>query len=71
MLLIAAPGQGAQAAGFLAPWLEFPGFSDRLAAWSDLAGIDLVLAEARLAAAERARFGLSGGGHRVRSASMS
>ncbi len=42
MLLIAAPGQGAQAAGFLAPWLELPGFSDRLAAWSDLAGIDLV-----------------------------
>jgi superfamily I DNA/RNA helicase len=46
--------------------------------WTDLAwqapalaGIDLVLAEARLAAAERARFGLSGGGHRVRSASMS
>ncbi len=46
--------------------------------WTDLAwqaptlaGIDLVLAEARLAAAERARFGLSGGGHQVRSASMS
>lgn len=46
--------------------------------WTDLAwqapalaGIDLVLAEARLAAAERARFGLSGGVHRARSASMS
>lgn len=46
--------------------------------WTDLAwqapalaGIDLVLAEARLAAAERARFGLSGGAHRARSASMS
>ena len=42
MLLIAAPGQGAQAAGFLSPWLELPGFSDRLASWSDLAGIDLI-----------------------------
>jgi len=42
MLLIAAPGQGAQTPGFLAPWLELPGFADRLAAWSDLAGCDLI-----------------------------
>jgi [acyl-carrier-protein] S-malonyltransferase len=42
MLVIAAPGQGAQAPGFLAPWLELPGFADRLAAWSDLAGYDLI-----------------------------
>jgi [acyl-carrier-protein] S-malonyltransferase len=42
MLLIAAPGQGAQAPGFLAPWLELPGFGDRLAAWSELAGCDLI-----------------------------
>jgi [acyl-carrier-protein] S-malonyltransferase len=42
MLLIAAPGQGAQAAGFLAPWLELPGFADRMAAWSDLAECDLI-----------------------------
>jgi [acyl-carrier-protein] S-malonyltransferase len=42
MLIIAAPGQGAQAPGFLAPWLELPGFADRLRAWSDLAGCDLV-----------------------------
>jgi len=42
MLLIAAPGQGAQAAGFLAPWLELPGFADRIAAWSDLAECDLI-----------------------------
>ncbi len=42
MLLIAAPGQGAQTPGFLAPWLELPGFGDRLAAWSELAGCDLV-----------------------------
>lgn len=42
MLVIAAPGQGAQTPGFLAPWLELPGFSDRLAAWSELAGCDLI-----------------------------
>ncbi len=42
MLLLAAPGQGAQAPGFLAPWLELPGFADRLAAWSELAGCDLI-----------------------------
>jgi [acyl-carrier-protein] S-malonyltransferase len=42
MLVIAAPGQGAQAPGFLTPWLAEPGFADRLAAWSDLAGCDLV-----------------------------
>ena len=42
MLLIAAPGQGAQAPGFLTPWLELPGFADRLAAWSPLAGCDLI-----------------------------
>lgn len=42
MLLIAAPGQGAQSPGFLRPWLELPGFADRLAAWSELAGCDLI-----------------------------
>ena len=42
MLVFAAPGQGAQAPGFLTPWLELPGFADRLAAWSDLAGCDLI-----------------------------
>lgn len=42
MLLIAAPGQGAQSPGFLSPWLELPGFADRIAAWSDLAGCDLI-----------------------------
>ena len=40
--MIAAPGQGAQTPGFLAPWLELPGFAGRLAAWSDLAGCDLI-----------------------------
>jgi [acyl-carrier-protein] S-malonyltransferase len=42
VLLIAAPGQGAQTPGFIAPWLEIPGFADRLAAWSSLAGCDLI-----------------------------
>jgi [acyl-carrier-protein] S-malonyltransferase len=44
MLVIAAPGQGAQTPGFLVPWLELPGFADRLGAWSELAGVDLVRA---------------------------
>jgi [acyl-carrier-protein] S-malonyltransferase len=44
MFVFAAPGQGAQTPGFLAPWLELPGFADRLAAWSDLAGCDLIAA---------------------------
>jgi len=42
MLVIAAPGQGAQAPGFLSPWLELPGFADRLAAWSGLIDLDLI-----------------------------
>jgi [acyl-carrier-protein] S-malonyltransferase len=42
VLVIAAPGQGAQTPGFLAPWLELPGFAGRLDAWSDLAGCDLI-----------------------------
>jgi [acyl-carrier-protein] S-malonyltransferase len=42
MLLIAAPGQGAQSPGFLREWLELPRFSERLGSWSELAGIDLI-----------------------------
>jgi [acyl-carrier-protein] S-malonyltransferase len=42
MLLIAAPGQGAQVPGFLAEWLELPGISQRLGSWSELAGCDLI-----------------------------
>jgi [acyl-carrier-protein] S-malonyltransferase len=42
MLVIAAPGQGAQTPGFLTPWLDLPGFADHLAGWSDLAGCDLI-----------------------------
>ena len=42
MLLIAAPGQGAQAPGFLREWLELPGFAQRIGSWSELAGADLI-----------------------------
>ena len=42
MLILTAPGQGAQTPGFLAPWLEVPGFADQLGAWSELAGRDLI-----------------------------
>ncbi|HYY20026.1 MAG TPA: ACP S-malonyltransferase, partial [Streptosporangiaceae bacterium] len=42
MLVITAPGQGAQTPGFLSPWLDVPGVAERLAGWSELAGVDLV-----------------------------
>ena len=42
MLVIVAPGQGAQAPGFLSPWLELPHFEDRLRWLSACAGLDLV-----------------------------
>ncbi|MCX4701092.1 ACP S-malonyltransferase [Streptomyces sp. NBC_01352] len=41
MLVLVAPGQGAQTPGFLTPWLELPGAADRVAAWSDTIGLDL------------------------------
>ncbi|MGW3205289.1 ACP S-malonyltransferase [Streptomyces sp. NPDC001135] len=42
MLVLVAPGQGAQTPGFLTPWLDLPGAADRVAAWSDAIGLDLV-----------------------------
>lgn len=42
MLVIVCPGQGSQTPGFLAPWLELPGFRDRMQWLSAVAGIDLV-----------------------------
>ncbi|GAA4920160.1 malonyl CoA-acyl carrier protein transacylase [Stackebrandtia albiflava] len=42
MLAVLSPGQGAQKPGFLTPWLDLPGARDRLAAWSELCGVDLV-----------------------------
>ncbi|MEV6614033.1 ACP S-malonyltransferase [Streptomyces sp. NPDC051051] len=41
MLVLVAPGQGAQTPGFLTPWLELPGAADRVGAWSDAIGLDL------------------------------
>lgn len=41
MLVIAAPGQGAQTPGFLQPWLEDPVLAARLDWLSTVAGIDL------------------------------
>lgn len=41
MLVLVAPGQGAQTPGFLTSWLELPGAAERVAAWSDVIGLDL------------------------------
>ncbi|GAA1353253.1 ACP S-malonyltransferase [Streptomyces beijiangensis] len=43
MLVLVAPGQGAQTPGFLTPWLDLPGAADRIAAWSDAIELDLAL----------------------------
>ncbi len=42
MLVILAPGQGAQSPGFLEPWLESPTYADRLRWLSAVAEMDLV-----------------------------
>jgi [acyl-carrier-protein] S-malonyltransferase len=42
VLVIVAPGQGAQTPGFLTPWLENPAFADRLTWLSAVCGLDLV-----------------------------
>lgn len=42
VLVIVCPGQGSQKPGFLAPWLELPGFRDRLQWLSAAANVDLV-----------------------------
>jgi [acyl-carrier-protein] S-malonyltransferase len=41
VLVLVAPGQGAQTPGFLTPWLDLPGAAERVAAWSDAIGLDL------------------------------
>lgn len=41
MIVIVCPGQGSQTPGFLAPWLEVPGLSERLARFSEASNIDL------------------------------
>jgi [acyl-carrier-protein] S-malonyltransferase len=42
VLVIVAPGQGAQSAGFLTPWLEDPAFAARFEWLATVAGLDLV-----------------------------
>jgi [acyl-carrier-protein] S-malonyltransferase len=42
VLVIVAPGQGAQSPGFLTPWMELPTFADRLGWLSAVTGLDLV-----------------------------
>jgi [acyl-carrier-protein] S-malonyltransferase len=42
VLVLVAPGQGAQTPGFLTPWLDLPGAADRVGAWSEAIGLDLV-----------------------------
>ncbi len=42
MLVLLAPGQGAQSPGLLLPWLDLPGAADDLARWSGLTGLDLL-----------------------------
>lgn len=41
VLAFLAPGQGSQTPGMLADWLELPGAAERIAAWSDISGLDL------------------------------
>jgi [acyl-carrier-protein] S-malonyltransferase len=42
VLVLVAPGQGAQSPGFLTPWLDVPGVADRLRWWSAVSGLDLI-----------------------------
>jgi len=42
VLILTAPGLGAQTPGFLSPWLELPGLAEQLGNWSELAGRDLI-----------------------------
>lgn len=44
MIIAVFPGQGSQSPGFLTPWLALDGAAERLAAYSDWAGVDLVAA---------------------------
>lgn len=44
MIIAVFPGQGSQTPGFLSPWLAVDGAADRLTAYSEWAGVDLVAA---------------------------
>lgn len=41
MIAVLAPGQGAQTPGMLSPWLELDGIAEQVAAYSELAQLDL------------------------------
>ncbi len=41
VIVVVCPGQGSQTPGFLAPWLADPTAAERLAGFSDAAGVDL------------------------------
>ena len=41
VIVVVCPGQGSQIPGFLSPWLEVPGLSERLERYSEAAGLDL------------------------------
>jgi [acyl-carrier-protein] S-malonyltransferase len=42
VLVVVAPGQGAQTPGFLSPWLDVPGVRERLEWLSVVSGVDLI-----------------------------
>ena len=42
VLVVVAPGQGAQTPGFLTPWLDVPGIAERLEWLSLVSGVDLL-----------------------------
>jgi [acyl-carrier-protein] S-malonyltransferase len=44
VIIAVFPGQGSQSPGFLAPWLARDGVADRLASYSEWAGVDLAAA---------------------------
>lgn len=44
MIIAVFPGQGSQTPGFLTPWLQLEGAAERLAEYSEWAGIDLAAA---------------------------
>ncbi|ONI87300.1 biotin attachment protein [Saccharothrix sp. ALI-22-I] len=42
VIALLAPGQGSQTPGMLTPWLEVEGAAERVGAWSEAIGLDLV-----------------------------
>ncbi|MGN6606990.1 MAG: acyltransferase domain-containing protein [Jatrophihabitans sp.] len=42
MIAVFAPGQGSQTPGMLTPWLDLPGVTERVGAFSEVTGLDLL-----------------------------